>query len=208
MSVPAHDERDFEFAKKFGLHVQQVISEPHLVHEHHAMQAMALERAYIDNGVLVHSDYWNGKTSEQAKKEMTEYAEKHGFGEAATTYRLRDWGVSRQRFWGSPIPIVYCENAERFPKGTKICRLNCLTPPHSPEQANRRWRRYPSFTKRPVRIAACLQGARPTRWTRSLIRLGTFSVIWIRKTRISRFRRIRQLTGRPLTNTSAVTTMP
>jgi leucyl-tRNA synthetase len=108
MSVPAHDERDFEFAKKYDLPIRQVISEPHLQHEHSQMQAMALEDAFTDYGVLVHSDYWNGKTSEQAKKEMTEYTVKHGFGEGATTYRLRDWGISRQRFWGSPIPIVYC----------------------------------------------------------------------------------------------------
>ena len=116
MSVPAHDERDFEFAKKFGLPIRQVISEPHLVHEHNTMQAMALEVALTDYGVLVHSDYWNGKTSEAAKKEMTEYAEKHNFGEGATTYRLRDWGVSRQRFWGSPIPIIYCNSCGVVPE--------------------------------------------------------------------------------------------
>lgn len=109
MSVPAHDERDFEFAKKYHLPIRQVISEPHLAHEHHTMQALALEQPFTDYGVLVHSDFWNGKTSDNAKKEMTEYAVKHGFGEAATTYRLRDWGISRQRFWGSPIPIVYCD---------------------------------------------------------------------------------------------------
>ncbi|MEP7074653.1 MAG: leucine--tRNA ligase [Acidobacteriota bacterium] len=108
MSVPAHDERDFEFAKKFGLPIRQVISEPHLVHEHHAMQALGLEDPFTEYGVLVHSDYWNGKTSEVAKAEMANYAREHGFGEAATTYRLRDWGISRQRFWGSPIPIIYC----------------------------------------------------------------------------------------------------
>lgn len=115
MSVPAHDERDFEFAKKFGLPIRQVISEPHLAHEHSTMQALALEQTFTDYGVLVHSDYWNGKTTEQAKKEMTEFAEKHGFGEAATTYRLRDWGISRQRFWGAPIPIVYCETCGTVP---------------------------------------------------------------------------------------------
>ena len=116
MSVPAHDERDFEFAKKFGLHIRQVISEPHLVHEHHTMQAMALERAMSEYGILVHSDDWNGKSSDQAKKEMTAYAVKHGFGEGATTYRLRDWGISRQRFWGSPIPIIYCDDCGVVPE--------------------------------------------------------------------------------------------
>ncbi|HRH46525.1 MAG TPA: leucine--tRNA ligase, partial [Pyrinomonadaceae bacterium] len=116
MSVPAHDERDFDFAKKYELPIRQVISEPHLAHEHHTMQALALEEPYTAYGVLVHSDYWNGKTSDEAKKEMTEWAVKHGFGEGATTYRLRDWGISRQRFWGSPIPIVYCGSCGVVPE--------------------------------------------------------------------------------------------
>jgi leucyl-tRNA synthetase len=116
MSVPAHDERDFEFAKKFGLPVRQVISEPHLVHEHHQMQALALAQAYTEEGILVHSDFWNGKKSNAAKREMTAYAEQHGFGEAATTYRLRDWGISRQRFWGAPIPIIYCGKCGAVPE--------------------------------------------------------------------------------------------
>lgn len=116
MSVPAHDERDFEFAKKFDLPIRQVISEPHMTHAHHTMQAMALEDPLTEYGVLVHSDYWNGKTSDQAKREMTEWAEKQGFGSGATTYRLRDWGISRQRFWGSPIPIIYCDNCGVVPE--------------------------------------------------------------------------------------------
>lgn len=115
MSVPAHDERDFEFAKKYDLPIRQVISEPHLAHEHNTMQALALEQAFTEYGVLVHSDHWNGKTTDDAKKEMTHYAETHNFGEAATTYRLRDWGISRQRFWGAPIPIVYCEKCGTVP---------------------------------------------------------------------------------------------
>ena len=116
MSVPAHDERDFEFAEKFGLPVRQVISEPHLVHEHHQMQALALAQAYTEEGILVHSDFWNGKKSDAAKREMTGYAEQHGFGESAVTYRLRDWGISRQRFWGAPIPVIYCEKCGAVPE--------------------------------------------------------------------------------------------
>lgn len=116
MSVPAHDERDFEFARKFGLPIRQVISEPHLAHEHHSVHALALEQPFIEYGVLVHSDYWNGKTSDAAKKEMTEFAEKSGFGSGATTYRLRDWGISRQRLWGSPIPIIYCDGCGVVPE--------------------------------------------------------------------------------------------
>lgn len=116
MSVPAHDERDFEFAKKFELPIRQVVSEPHLAHEHHTIHALALEKPMTEYGVLVHSDFWNGKTSEDARAEMTEHAVREGFGEAAVTFRLRDWGVSRQRFWGAPIPIVYCDKCGTVPE--------------------------------------------------------------------------------------------
>jgi leucyl-tRNA synthetase len=109
MSVPAHDERDFDFAKKFGLPIKQVIStgsgpqgEP--------------DHALTEYGVMVNSGEWNGKTTEAAKREMAEYAREKGFGEPATTYRLRDWGVSRQRFWGAPIPIVYCDECGIVPE--------------------------------------------------------------------------------------------
>ncbi|QYO66143.1 leucine--tRNA ligase [Leptolyngbya sp. 7M] len=130
MSVPAHDERDFEFAKRFGLPVRQVISEPHMVHEHNSVHALALEAPLTEYGVLVHSDVWSGKASEDAKREMTAFAQKQGFGEAATTYRLRDWGISRQRFWGSPIPIVYCDGCGTVP--VPIDKLPVELPENAP----------------------------------------------------------------------------
>ncbi|MEJ7847227.1 MAG: leucine--tRNA ligase [Pyrinomonadaceae bacterium] len=118
MSVPAHDERDFEFAKKFGLPIKQVIepqrrgdaeSEPPGV-------AGGLTAAFSDYGMLINSGDWSGKTYADAKIEMSEFAKAKGFGETATTYRLRDWGVSRQRFWGSPIPIIYCKSCGVIPE--------------------------------------------------------------------------------------------
>ncbi len=137
MSVPAHDERDFEFAEKFDLPVKTVINpsgnvrlniytkrDPLVVTEYERDSTGTKKVAEYKKpkvavtvyGVLVDSGIWSGKTSEVAKKEMAEYAEKHGFGEAATTYRLRDWGISRQRFWGSPIPIVYCDDCGVVPE--------------------------------------------------------------------------------------------
>jgi leucyl-tRNA synthetase len=74
------------------------------------------DSAFTDYGVLINSGGWSGKTSEEAKTEMTAFAAANGFGEGATTYRLRDWGVSRQRFWGSPIPIVYCDECGVVPE--------------------------------------------------------------------------------------------
>ena len=116
MSVPGHDERDFDFAKKFGLPIRRVIESVESVESKKAPDSK--DSATTDYGVMINSGEWNGTTTEEAKEKMTEFAESNGFGKAAVTYRLRDWGVSRQRFWGSPIPIIYCDKcgtvAEKF----------------------------------------------------------------------------------------------
>ena len=121
MSVPAHDERDFEFAQKYSLAVRRVIER--ISHDQESIphdatsedQSIAMQHAFTDEGILVNSGDWSGKLSQDAVREMASYAETHGFGQAAVTYRIRDWGVSRQRFWGAPIPIVYCENCGVVP---------------------------------------------------------------------------------------------
>ena len=122
MSVPAHDERDFEFAQKYSLPIRQVIAP--VTHEQldaepsptTAGDASAeIKHSFTDYGVLINSGEWGGKLSEVAMAEMAEHAKKNGFGEAAVTYRIRDWGVSRQRFWGSPVPVVYCDKDGMVP---------------------------------------------------------------------------------------------
>ena len=122
MSVPGHDERDFEFAKKFGLAIKNVI-EPQRrgdaereFQQRNVDEEGSLVAAVTDYGVMINSGEWNGTTTEDAKTKMAEYAAANGFGESAITYRLRDWGISRQRFWGSPIPIVYCEGCGIVPE--------------------------------------------------------------------------------------------
>jgi leucyl-tRNA synthetase len=122
MSVPAHDERDYEFAQKYSLPIRQVIApvtHSQLKAEPTSTigtdQSVEMVHAFTDYGVLMNSDSWGGKLSEVAVKEMSRYAEQHGFGEAAVTYRIRDWGVSRQRFWGAPVPIIYCANCDMVP---------------------------------------------------------------------------------------------
>jgi leucyl-tRNA synthetase len=170
MSVPAHDERDFEFAKKFDLPVKEVISPGKSFSAHgekdfpqgnknipdgnknipdgnknipdgnkniprgeknipsgekdipsgekdipSGENSSELSESFTDYGVLINSGEWSGKTSEEAMSEMAEFAEKNNFGEATVTYRLRDWGISRQRFWGAPIPIIYCERCGTVP---------------------------------------------------------------------------------------------
>ncbi|MBA3765446.1 MAG: leucine--tRNA ligase [Acidobacteria bacterium] len=122
MAVPAHDERDFEFAQKYTLPIRQVIApithreepggfEPRLGVD----QSIEMIAATTDHGVLVNSNEWSGKLSEDAIKEMTTFAEEKGFGEGKIMYRLRDWGISRQRYWGAPVPIIYCEGCGIVP---------------------------------------------------------------------------------------------
>jgi leucyl-tRNA synthetase len=121
MSVPAHDERDFEFAQKYSLPVRRVIER--ISHEQESIvhdslsedQSIAMPHAFTDYGILVNSGDWSGKLSQDAIVEMANYAEAHGFGEAAVTYRIRDWGISRQRFWGAPVPIIYCDKCGMVP---------------------------------------------------------------------------------------------
>ena len=122
MSVPAHDERDFEFAQKYTLPVRQVIAP--IVHGQQSEpddavpgsdQSMEMKQAFIEHGVLVNSGEWSGKLSQEAIREMSEYAAAKNFGGGAVTYRIRDWGISRQRFWGAPIPVVYCPKCGMVP---------------------------------------------------------------------------------------------
>jgi leucyl-tRNA synthetase len=104
MAVPAHDQRDFEFARKYSLPVVAVV--------HPAdgrLDESSMTAAYEDGGVLADSGWFDGMTSEEAKKAITAYAEEHGLGQSRTTFRLRDWGISRQRYWGAPIPMLHCE---------------------------------------------------------------------------------------------------
>jgi len=104
MAVPAHDERDFEFCTKYGIPVQPVIRP--------ADGALAdpggLKAAFPDDGIVENSREYSGLTSEVARRRMSAKAEKDGFGKPAVTYRIKDWGVSRQRYWGTPIPVIHC----------------------------------------------------------------------------------------------------
>ncbi len=102
MAVPTHDTRDYAFAKKYNLPMKVVIQNPENPSD-------CKDEAYTEEGVLVNSNEFNGMKNTEAKKAITQKAVDGGFGEFKTQYRLRDWLISRQRYWGAPIPIVYCD---------------------------------------------------------------------------------------------------
>ena len=109
MAVPAHDQRDWEFAKQYQLPIKVVIA------PHHDAQHDSTKSAFTGDGVLIHSGAFNGLTSVEAKVVITANLEERDAGKATINYRLRDWGVSRQRYWGAPIPMILCEECGIVP---------------------------------------------------------------------------------------------
>ncbi len=109
MAVPAHDERDHEFAVKYRLPIKQVIAPV----ENREVDVQ--EKAFTEKGIVVSSGKYNGMTSEDAFNAIADYLEEHGIGKRTVNYRLRDWGVSRQRYWGAPIPMMTLEDGTERP---------------------------------------------------------------------------------------------
>jgi leucyl-tRNA synthetase len=112
MAVPAHDQRDFEFAKKYGLPLKVVIRP---ADSDRIPDPSELTAAYEEDGILVNSGAFDGLTSEEARKAITEDLIKRGLARFSVQYRLRDWGISRQRYWGAPIPVIYCDSCGIVP---------------------------------------------------------------------------------------------
>jgi leucyl-tRNA synthetase len=108
MGVPAHDQRDFEFAIDYGLQIKVVIASP-------AWSGEPLKEAYTGSGTMVNSGRFNGLPNEQGKEAVADFLESKGWGKHTMSYRLRDWLISRQRYWGAPIPIVYCSKCGIVP---------------------------------------------------------------------------------------------
>ena len=110
MAVPTHDQRDFEFAKKYGLRLIVVVQP-----EGETLDDQTMTEAYEGEGFLVNSGQFNGMDSVKGREAIAQHLEEKGMGGKRITYRLRDWGISRQRYWGAPIPIIYCEKCGTVP---------------------------------------------------------------------------------------------
>ncbi len=110
MAVPAHDQRDFDFAKKYGLEIVAVVK-PHDLN----LDQETMREAYVDEGVMINSGQFDGMQNKTALDEIARYLEKNNIGKKTVSYRLRDWGISRQRYWGAPIPMVHCQTCGTVP---------------------------------------------------------------------------------------------
>jgi len=110
MSVPAHDQRDFEFAKQYGLVIRVVIQSPE-----NDLVAVTMKQAYTGDGTMANSGVFDGLTNSAAKEKIADHVEADKLGKRTVNWRLRDWGISRQRYWGTPIPIIYCDMCGTVP---------------------------------------------------------------------------------------------
>jgi len=140
MAVPAHDQRDLEFCRKYGLPVRIVVEQKEVESSKLKVEGVkerpkdvhsgqpAVEEAFTEYGVSVNSGPYNGMDSEAAIAKMAAFAEQKGFGRAETIFRLKDWGISRQRYWGTPIPVIYCSKDGMLPVPDKD--LPVLLPPN------------------------------------------------------------------------------
>ena len=170
MAVPAHDERDFEFATQYGLPIKCVIRSKTGAY---ADTGAPWKDAYAEHGITVNPGKYDGLEFQQAVDAIAARPGAKGLGGKRVQYRLRDWGISRQRYWGTPIPLIHCDECGDVPVPDD--QLPVVLPEDwCPTAPAIRSAKTPAFRRmQPARSAAARHGARPTPWTPSSIRPGT-----------------------------------
>ena len=217
---PGHDQRDLDFARKYGLPVVPVVAPRDIDPATFTIG----DTAYVEDGVVINSDFLNGLDVPAAKRAAIDRLAAQGDGQSAITYRLRDWGVSRQRYWGCPIPVIHCPSCGVVPVPVKD--LPVLLPddvtfdaPGNPLARHPTWknvsqvsvsrsRAIPHGKMSPVRPAAARPSVRPTPATHSSIRPGISCAIARRKTPTSRLRAPRSTIGCRLISISVGSNTP
>jgi leucyl-tRNA synthetase len=203
MAAPGEDQRDFEFATTYGLEIPRVTAPAD-------GSAPPADRAFPEHGIAFNSGFLDGKTTPEAIAAVARYAEQHDIGRATINYRMRDWLISRQRYWGCPIPIVYCKTDGIVPVPDD--QLPVLLPPmkdYLPSGTGRSpLANVPSFVNTTCPKCGGRPSARPTRSTASPARHGT-SCASRRRTKIGAHSiAARPTTGCPSTSTSAAPSTP
>ena len=117
MAVPAHDQRDFDFAKKFDLEIIPVVDS-----DDPEVDVYDLKAAFAAEGTMINSEMFNGMNNKEAIEKIIDYLEEKKIGKKSINYKLRDWLISRQRYWGTPIPMIHCDDCGWVPRRKKICR--------------------------------------------------------------------------------------
>ena len=201
MAVPAHDQRDFEFCRKYGIAIRPVIRNL----DGTIADPATMTEASGDYGIVENSGPFSGKPSEDARREMAAFAKDKGFGKAAITYRIKDWGVSRQRYWGTPIPVIHCPVDGVVPVPDD--QLPVLLPRQIQITGKGRspLDEVPEFSECEMSEMRrrCPARDRTARWIRSSIGAGIFTATAIRRIRQLLSTRRKLITGSRSISTSA-----
>ena len=209
MSVPAHDERDYEFAKKYGLEARVVVL-PRREGDTDEEKADDATIPYSGtDSLLINSGEFSGLGCHEAMQKMAVYAREHGFGKPTVTYRLKDWGISRQRYWGTPIPMLYCERCGIVPVPEKELPVRLPENVEITLTGGSPLGRLPELGEHRVpQVRWRARAAKPTPWTPSWIRPGTSIATPTRATTARRSTAALRITGSPSSSTSAASSTP
>ena len=170
MAVPAHDQRDYDFAVEFDLPIRQVVApaDGDAAPEHQAFVA------HSENEQLINSGQFTGMNAQEGREAIVAWLDREGRGHPSVSYKLRDWLISRQRYWGCPIPIIYCERCGMVPVPEDELPGQAAGHRRLPAEGTCRRSPPPRTGSTPSAPTATARlGARPTRWTRSSTRAGT-----------------------------------